>query len=90
MTETTAERTRAIVEAAEDLAETWQKTFPAENSEIFYNLSCSEIQPLIDLLRAVGADTTAYWVEYTHAECDYEETDIHHAIYLKRKQLGEI
>lgn len=89
-TVTTTARPLDVITAAEELAKSWQTSFPMEQSELFANLGCTEVQPLIDLFRAVGANTTAYWVEYTHAESDYEEDDTHHAIYLKRKQRGEI
>ena len=91
MTETTTERTSTIVKAAEELAEVWGRSYPMEQEEIFYNLDCTELQPIIDMLRAVGADTVADNVEYAHARCDYdEELDAHHALYLKRAAKGDI
>lgn len=72
------------------LIEHWRISFPVEDESIFYNLACYEVQPLIDLFRAAGADDLADKVEYAHALCDYEDDDDHHALYLKRKAEGTI
>lgn len=89
-TKTVTRRPLSPVRAAQDLAEAWATTFPMEQEEIFYNLDCCEVQPIIDLLRSVGADGVADNVEYAHARCDYEEFDNHHALYLKRKASDDL
>lgn len=86
-----ATSTRADIEAAAyRLIEQWRTSLPMEDESIFYQLSCTEVQPLIDLFQAVGACDLADKVEYAHAHCDSEPGDEHHALYLKRLAEGTI
>lgn len=89
-TKTVTRRPLSVISAAQELARVWAKAYPMEQEEIFCNLSCSEVQPIIDLLRSVGADEVAAAVEYAHARSDLEVDDDHHALYLKREADGEI
>lgn len=90
-TKTVTNRPLNPLQAAQALAEAWSNNHPMEQEEIFYNLGCDEVQPLIDLFRSLGADTLASNVEYAHARCDHdEEYDQHHGLYLKRKAAGDL
>lgn len=76
--------------AARDLAEAWGTSRPMENEEVFWHLSCGELQPILDLLRSVGANNVAQEAEYAHAKCDYDPNDAHHGLYLKREVKGDL
>lgn len=89
-TKTVTKRPLNPAQAAQALADAWSGNHPMEQEEIFYNLHCCEVQPLIDLFRSLGADTLADNIEYAHARCDYEEDDKHHDLYLKRKAAGDL
>lgn len=45
MADTNTARTRDVVTAPEELAESWRISFPMEDGEIFYNLGCSDVKP---------------------------------------------
>lgn len=74
------EREEAIIAAAEALADKWDEHMLA--ADIGPKLTCSEVAPLVDLLRALGREHAAdSWVR-CHGVGDDDEHDEHHDIYL--------